>query len=135
MGFQKVEFTVPEIVNPYISDVADFAKENGEDFSAAFAIDVPANEQSKHETWVRKAANLADRTARLRKVDNSGVTITGQTEKGRDVRTGTVILTYTLTAKHKEGKGKKGGAAAVEAEAATETATPEVTEAATSAKK
>jgi tRNA(Ile2) C34 agmatinyltransferase TiaS len=73
-----------------------------------------ANQQAKHETWVRKAAHLVDRTARLRKVDNSGVTITGQTEKGRDIKSGTVILTYTLTAKHKEGKGIKGGAAALE---------------------
>ena len=117
MGFQKVDFVVAEEVNPYIEDVAAFAKENGEDYTPAFAVDVPANQQAKHETWVRKAAHLVDRTARLRKVDNSGVTITGQTEKGRDIKSGTVVLTYTLTAKHKEGKGVKGGAAAL-AEAA-----------------
>ena len=131
MGFQKVDFVVTEEVNPYINDVAEFAAENGEDYTPAFAIDVPANQQSKHETWVRKAANLADRTARLRKVDNSGVTITGQTEKGRDIKSGTVILTYTLTAKHKEGKGVKGGAKALAESAESD----EASEATTSAKK
>jgi Cu/Ag efflux protein CusF len=119
MGFQKVDFVVAEEVNPYINDVAEFAAENGEDYSPAFAVDVPANQQAKHETWVRKAAHLVDRTARLRKVDNSAVKIEGQTEKGRDIKSGTVVLTYTLTAKHKEGKGVKGGAKAI-AEAAEE---------------
>jgi len=135
MGFQKVDFVVAEEVNPYINDVAEFAAENGEDYSPAFAVDVPANQQAKHETWVRKAAHLVDRTARLRKVDNSGVTITGQTEKGRDIKSGTVILTYTLTAKHKEGKGVKGGAKGLAESAEADEATDDVTETATSAKK
>lgn len=107
MGFQVTEFVAPEEVNPYIEDVATFAKENEGKLTAAFTIDVPAQKQSKHELWVRKAANAVNKTARLRKVDKSGVTITGQTEKGRDIREGVVLLTYTLTEKHKEGKGRK----------------------------
>ena len=115
MGFQKVEFTVPEAVNPYINDVAELAAEQPAEANAAFAIDVPAKEQAKHELWVRTAARKADRTARLRKVDSSAVVIEGQTEKGREIRSGTVVLTYTLGVMHKEGKGRKGGAEALDA--------------------
>jgi hypothetical protein len=122
MGFQKVEFTVPEAVNPYINDVAELAAESPAEANAAFAIDVPAKEQSKHEQWVRVAARKANRTARLRKVDSSAVVIEGQTEKGRDIKSGTVVLTYTLGVMHAEGKGRKGGADAVQetTEATTE---------------
>lgn len=113
MGFKTAgKFEAAEEVNPYLEDVAAFAKENDGDLTASFEIDAPANKQSRHELWVRKAANAAGKTARLRKVNKSGVTITGQTEKGRDIVDGTVILTYTLTEKHKDGKGRKGGSEA-----------------------
>jgi hypothetical protein len=122
MGFQKVEFHIPEQVNPYLEDIASLADESPAEDNTAFAIDVPAKEQSKHEQWVRVAARRANRTARLRKIDSSGVVIEGQTEKGRDIKSGTVVLTYTLGVMHKDGKGRKGGAEA--AEASAEAVTP-----------
>lgn len=116
MGFQTAgDFKAPELVNPYIEDVAAFATANAENPAASFVIDAPAKEQSRHEGFVRKAANLAGKTARLRKVDDSGVTVVGKTEKGREIREGVVLLTYTLSEQHKAGQGRpKGGASEAE---------------------
>lgn len=122
MAFKTTQFVAPEQVNPYIEDVATFATENDGNAEAAFEIDVPAKDQGKTELFVRKAAHAVGKTARLRKVDKSGRTVVGQTEKGRDIVEGTVVLTYTLTEQHKAGKGRKPAdqeAPAVEVEVAS----------------
>lgn len=116
MGFKAAgTYEAPETVNPYIDDIAGFAEQNADNPNAQFEIDVPAKEQSRHEGFIRKAANLAGKTARLRKVDDSGVTVVGKTEKGREIKEGTVILTYTLSEQHKAGQGRKPAEAAEEA--------------------
>lgn len=107
MGFQITTFVAPEAVNPYLDDVAAFAKDNADKADAAFTIDVPAKDQTRHELWVRKAANAVDKTARLRKADRKEVKVAGQTDKGKDILEGTVYLTYTLREKDKGGKGRK----------------------------
>jgi hypothetical protein len=117
MGFKVTKFVAPEPVNPYLEDVAAFAKENADNPEAAIEVDVPAKDQGKTELQIRKAANAVGKTARLRKVDTSQKRVTGQTEKGRDIVEGVVILTYTLTEKHKGGKGRKPAAETAEAPA------------------
>lgn len=107
MGFTVTEYVAPEAVNPYLENVAEFAKANEGNDKAAFAIDVPAKDQAKTELAVRKAANAVNKTARLRKVDTSKRQITGQTDKGKDILEGVVVLTFTLSEKHKGGRGRK----------------------------
>lgn len=107
MGFKVTEYIAPEAVNPYLDDVAEFAKANEGNDTAAFEIDVPAKDQMKTELAVRKAANAVNKTARLRKVDASNKKVVGQTDKGKDILEGVVVLTFTLSEKHKGGRGRK----------------------------
>lgn len=120
MGFKTSgAYVSPKAANPYMEDVAEFAKANADKPDESFTIDVPAIEQSRHELWVRDAAHAVGKTARRRKVDKSKVTVNGQTESGRDILTGTVFITYTLRVKDKEGKGRRASVESAESEGKT----------------
>lgn len=109
----KVEFGTfePEVKeNPYKDVVAQLA-EAGE--NAAVTLTVPFDKVVRERNLIAKAANAIDKTARLRKTDESGVKF-GKGEDADKAIGGTVALTFTLSARHKARRGK-GDTAAPEA--------------------
>lgn len=102
--FEFVTWESPAKANPYTDLVQKLADRNDE--SAGVTITVDAKEAANRQLLFQKAANAIGKTARLRHTDTSGSRVTGQTAKGRDIREGVVKLTFTLTEKHAQRRGK-----------------------------
>lgn len=97
-------FEAPTVENPYIDAIAEVAK--SADPNAAFKLEIDAKDFYKERNFVAKAAHAANKTARLVLKDESNVKIVPA--KGDDEKptvTGTMVLTYRLTEKHKPRRG------------------------------
>jgi hypothetical protein len=99
------DFEPEEKANPYTEVVQALAELNSESKSVTLVVDV--NEASKEQFKFQRAANLIQKTARLRIKDESGVSVTGYDEDGNEVKTGNVKLVFTLSKMHKGRRSKK----------------------------
>jgi hypothetical protein len=86
-----IDFTVPEKVNPYTDAVAALS-EAGE--GKGFEIVCDTKDAGKNSLAFRKAANVIDKTARLRISED-------------DAELGTTRMVFTLTHKHAARRGQE----------------------------
>lgn len=108
MGIEFGTWEAPEAVNPYDETVAILAASADENASVTISEDV--NEIQKHVLQIQRAANAIGKTAKIRSRDNSGVKSNGVDDAGKDILTGPVRVTLTLTAKHKARRGAQATA-------------------------
>jgi len=92
-----------EEANPYLDTIDQLIAAGPE---SAIEVVVDAKHASAEQLKVQKAANAKGHTARLRERDDSKVAVEGQNDKGKDILSGTVVLTFQLTDKHKPRRGK-----------------------------
>lgn len=110
-------FVAPEKENPYIATFEEFAKVSEKNPETAWTVELPANKETSERMLIAAAAHNVNKTARLRKRDDSKRTVVGNKEKsGNPVYQGSVTLTFTLSEKHKP---RRGSDVAAPAEAET----------------
>ena len=101
------EFVAPEKVNPYTDTMAAFAKASDENPNAAWTVELDAAKEVTERNLIADAANAIGKTARLRSRDDSKRTKVGERPKsGNPVYEGKTSLTFTLSPKHAQRRGK-----------------------------
>ena len=100
-------FEPAEKINPYAATFVEFAKAAEKNPNIAWTVELDAARETAERVLIAAAANAVDRTARLRDRDDSKRVQVGTREKsGNAIYDGTVILTFTLSEKHKPRKVK-----------------------------
>ena len=101
-------FAPEEKTNPYAATFVEFAKAAEKNPDIAWTVELDAARETAERVLIAAAANAVDRTARLRSRDDSKREKVGEREKsGNAIYDGTVILTFTLSEKHKPRKVKQ----------------------------
>lgn len=117
------EFVAPEKVNPYNATLEAFAKASDENPNASWTVELDAGKETTERILIAEAANRVGKTARLRERDDSQRTVVGQREKsGNAVYGGKTKLTFTLSPKHAQRRGKDANGNDIPDEAPAETA-------------
>lgn len=100
-------FETPEKVNPYMETMAAFVEAAEKNPNAAWTVTLDASKETTERILIAQAANAHDKTARLRNRDDSKRTVVGEREKsGNPIYAGEVTLTFTLSPKHAQRRGK-----------------------------
>jgi hypothetical protein len=105
------DYVPEEKENPYTETVQKLADFNDEKKSVTLVVDV--NDSPKEQFKFQRAANLIQKTARLRLTDSSDVKITGVDEDGNEIREGKVKLVFTLTKMQKARRRSKKATAGI----------------------
>ena len=101
------KFIEAEKVNPYIETMEAFKIAADKEPETSWTVEMDASRETAERVLIAAAANAVDRTARLRSRDDSKREKVGEREKsGNAIYDGTVILTFTLSEKHKPRKVK-----------------------------
>lgn len=117
------EFVAPEKVNPYNATLEAFAKASDENPNASWTVELDAAKETTERILIAEAANRVGKTARLRARDDSQRTVVGQREKsGNAVYGGKTKLTFTLSPKHAQRRGKDANGNDIPDDAPEETA-------------
>lgn len=100
-------FEAPAKVNPYEETLKAFALASDENPNASWTVEIDAAKETSERLAIAEAANAVGKTARLRGRDDSQRTAVGTREKsGNAVYQGKSILTFTLSPKHAQRRGK-----------------------------
>lgn len=93
-------FETEEKVNPYTDTMAAFVKAAEKNPNAAWTVELDASRETAERVLIAEAAHAHEKTARLRKRDDSKREKVGEREKsGNPIYKGTVTLTFTLREK------------------------------------
>jgi hypothetical protein len=116
-------FVAPEKVNPYNGTLEAFAKASDADPNTSWTVELDAAKEVTERILIAEAANAVGKTARLRDRDDSDRTVVGERPKsGNAVYAGKTRLTFTLSPKHAQRKGKNADGSDIAEDAPAETA-------------
>jgi hypothetical protein len=99
-------FTPEEKVNPYTDTFIEFAAAAETNPDAAWTVTLDAAKETPERVLIAEAAHAVNRTARLRKRDDSKREQVGERKSGNPIYKGKVTLTFTLSEKHKPRNAK-----------------------------
>lgn len=100
-------FAPVEKKNPYAETFIAFAAAAEKDPDVAWTVELDAARETAERVLIAEAAHTVERTARLRDRDDSKRKQIGTRPKtGNPVYEGTVTLTFTLSPKHAQRRGK-----------------------------